>query len=249
MDKILQAIKQLLESSVQQSWSPLSDIKKIYYGDPITVALWDCPALIVRPRSTEYTPRGNQYDQKKCNVEIVLVYNQSTYFGSYKGTAYTIIDATRATGTSTLQTSIPHTLLVGQTVTITGVDPAGYNGTYVVTGVPSADEITVAKTSDPWAYVSGWSARHDDTTIVYAVKDSIEKIENNNALPSFETAPYTVAGTIQSNCLLPYNDGVNTYNTASFASVRSVDYVFSSNRGFPAYEVIVALDATTVDQR
>lgn len=79
----------------------------------------------------------------------MLVYNQSTYFGSYKGTAYTIIDATRATGTSTLQTSIPHTLLVGQTVTITGVDPAGYNGTYVVTGVPSADEITVAKTSDP----------------------------------------------------------------------------------------------------
>ena len=79
----------------------------------------------------------------------MLVYNQSTYFGSYKGTAYSIIDASRSTGVSTLQTSIPHALEVGQTVTITGVDPSGYNGTYVVTGVPAADEITVAKASDP----------------------------------------------------------------------------------------------------
>jgi len=76
MDKVLSAVKQLLEASVQQSWSPLSDIKKVYYGDPITVALSDCPALIVRPKSTEYVPRGNQYDQKKYNVEVVLVYNQ-----------------------------------------------------------------------------------------------------------------------------------------------------------------------------
>lgn len=109
----------------------------------------------MRPKSTEYIPRGNQYDQKKYNIDIVLVYNQSTYFGSYKGTAYTIIDANRSAGTSTLQTSIVHTLVIGQTVTITGVDPAGYNGTYVITGVPNTDEIEVAKTSDPGSYVSG----------------------------------------------------------------------------------------------
>lgn len=171
MDKVLSAVKQLLEASVQQSWSPLSDIKKVYYGDPITIALSDLPALVVRPKNTEYVPRGNQYDQKKYNLEIVLVYNQSSYYGSYKGTPFTIIDASRLAGTATLQTSINHTITAGQTVTITGITPSGYNGTYVVTAVPNTDEIEVALVTDPWVYVSGGSVRSDDTSIVYAVKD------------------------------------------------------------------------------
>lgn len=249
MDKVLSAIKQLLEASVQQSWSPLSDIKKVYYGDPITVALSDCPALIVRPKSTEYVPRGNQYDQKKYNVEVVLVYNQSSYYGSYKGTPFAIIAWSRLAGTTTLQTSINHNITAGQTVTVTGITPSWYNGTYIVTAVPSPDEIEVAIVADPGAYVSGGSVRSDDTSIVYAVKDSVDKVENNDPLPSFETEAYTVTGTIQKNPLLPYTSAGNTYNTASFASVRSVDYIFSNSRWFPTYEVIIGLDATVVDQR
>lgn len=249
MDKVMRAIKQLLEASVNQMWSPLSDIKKVYYGDPITVALSDCPALIVRPKSTEYDPRGNQYDQKKYNIEVVLVYNQSSYYQSYKLAEYNIIATSWLAGVATIQTSAAHAFVIGSAVTITGVTPAWYNGTYYVASVPDTDEITVAIANDPWLYASWGKAIKNDTSIVYAVQDSIYKVENNNALPSFETAQYTVTGTIQKNSQLPYNDGVNTYNTASFASVRSVDYVFSNNRGFPAYEVIVALDATVVDQR
>lgn len=96
--------------------------------------------------------------------------------------------------------------------------------------MPNTDEIEVALVADPGAYVSGGSVRSDDTSIVYAVKDSVDKVENNDALPSFETEAYTVTGTIQKNQLLPYTSAGNTYNTASFASVRSVDYVFSNSR-------------------
>ena len=38
----------------------------------------------------------------------------------------------------TIATSSPHTLQVGETVTVSGVAVAGYNGTYTVTAVPSS---------------------------------------------------------------------------------------------------------------
>jgi len=69
-------------------------------------------------------PRGNQYDQKKYNVEVVLVYNQSSYYGSYKGTPFAISDASRLTGTATFETSINHNITAGQTVTVTGITPS-----------------------------------------------------------------------------------------------------------------------------
>lgn len=249
MEKVLLAAKQLLENSIVQSWSPLSTIKRVYFGDPIMIPLSSLPALIVRPKSTQYTPRWSQYDQKQYNFEILLVYNQSSYYWSYKWSELNISSASWLAWIATITTSTTHDIFVWSDVTILSIDPTAYNWTYKVTGVPSSTSFEIAIATNPWSYVSWWKARKDDVTTVFAVKDSITKVENNDALPSFETEQYTVTWTIQKNPTLPYNDGLNTYATAVFASVRSVDYVFSNNRWFPAYEVIVTADATVVDNR
>src|SRR5262249_53369425 len=55
----------------------------------------------------------------------------------------------------TLTTASPHGLQVGQTVTLAGVAPAGYNGTYTVASVTSNTTFTVALPTNPGTYVSG----------------------------------------------------------------------------------------------
>ena len=81
MEKSISAIKQLLENSVSQAGQPLSDIRKVFFGDPVTIPESDLPALAVQPISTDYNMRGSRYDEKIQNVEIRLVYNAKAYFG------------------------------------------------------------------------------------------------------------------------------------------------------------------------
>ncbi len=81
MEKSIIAIKSLLENSVSQAGQPLSDIKKVFFGDPVTIPESDLPALAVLPISTDYNLRGSRYDEKIQNVEIRLVYNAKAYFG------------------------------------------------------------------------------------------------------------------------------------------------------------------------
>lgn len=69
-------------------------------------------------------------------------------------TAVNITNATWAAGVATF-TAASHTLAVGDKTTIAGVDPAGYNGTYIVDTVPDSDTFTAALAADPGAYVSG----------------------------------------------------------------------------------------------
>lgn len=60
-----------------------------------------------------------------------------------------------ATNVTTYVTTAAHTFVVGNTVVITGATPAGYNGTYVVTSVPSTTSFTVANITNPGAWTSG----------------------------------------------------------------------------------------------
>lgn len=69
---------------------------------------------------------------------------------------HTVSTASWAGGTATVTLSAAHTILVGTTVTVSGISPSGYNGTYVVTGVASTT-IDYAVVSDPGAYSSGGS--------------------------------------------------------------------------------------------
>lgn len=75
--------------------------------------------------------------------------------------AATITAASWASGVATI-TSANHKAYVGETVTITGVTPSGYNGTVIVTAV-TANTLSYALASNPGAYTSGGSlfwARH-----------------------------------------------------------------------------------------
>ena len=47
---------------------------------------------------------------------------------------------------------------VGQTVTIAGVAPSGYNGTFTITSVPTTTSFTYTLATDPGTYVSGGTA-------------------------------------------------------------------------------------------
>ena len=80
MKNVILAIKELLEASVADNDSPLSDIKKVFFGDPMIIPESDLPAIAIQPVSTDYVMRGSRYDQKQHTVEIRLVYNQKQYF-------------------------------------------------------------------------------------------------------------------------------------------------------------------------
>lgn len=62
-----------------------------------------------------------------------------------------------------------HNLVPGQIVTVTGVTPVGYNGTYVVISTPLATTFTVANITNPGAYTSGGSVAEPFTITCGAV--------------------------------------------------------------------------------
>jgi hypothetical protein len=75
--------------------------------------------------------------------------------------AATVSTASWATGTintATITTTAAHNFQVGQSVTITGVVPSGYNGTFTIASVPSTTTFTYALATNPGPYTSGGSA-------------------------------------------------------------------------------------------
>lgn len=76
---------------------------------------------------------------------------------SAEGTSKTITGATYSNGIVTF-TATSHGLAVNDLVTVSGVTPSGYNGSYRVLTVPTANTFTVALASNPGAYSSGGSA-------------------------------------------------------------------------------------------
>ena len=65
---------------------------------------------------------------------------------------------TWATGNATITTAAPHGLAVGATVTIGGVTPPGYNGTFTTAAGTTGSTIVVPIATNPGAYVSGGAA-------------------------------------------------------------------------------------------
>jgi type IV pilus assembly protein PilY1 len=68
----------------------------------------------------------------------------------------TVTTASWSAGTVTIDTTAAHGLSVGTSITVTGFDNAntGYNGTFLVTAVPSTTRLQYAVASDP----GGWAA-------------------------------------------------------------------------------------------
>lgn len=67
----------------------------------------------------------------------------------------TLSAAVWANGAVTVTTSLAHGYTVGQWVTIAGSTPAGYNGLYVITQVPSTTTFMFNLVSNPGTYTSG----------------------------------------------------------------------------------------------
>jgi hypothetical protein len=79
MQNIIEAVVQLLRSNIEQTSAPLSNVKCVYWGDPVSIPLSNSPALIVHPLVTDYKRRGTRYDEKIHQIEIRLVYNIKQY--------------------------------------------------------------------------------------------------------------------------------------------------------------------------
>lgn len=73
----------------------------------------------------------------------------------------TVSAASWSAGTVTIDTTAAHGLTVGSSITVTGFDNAntGYNGTFLVTAVPSTTRLQYAVASDP----GGWAAAGSET--------------------------------------------------------------------------------------
>ena len=69
--------------------------------------------------------------------------------------ANTITAATWASSQITFTTTSAHGLGVGVDITITGVSPSGYNGTYTTLTGTTGSTIVVANSTNPGSYVSG----------------------------------------------------------------------------------------------
>lgn len=246
MQTVVSAIKSLLDASVVTSGSPLSDIKKVFFGDPVLIPENDLPAIAVQPVSTEYEMRGSRYDQKLHTIEIRLVYNAKQYFGKSIWSGQAITAGAFSSGSINF-TSTAHGLSAGDNVIVSGITPEAFNWTFKVASVSDSDHFAVSKLVDPWIYVSGWSVSKATVDKVFAVEDAIQKVELTNV--DHSTAALSVCGTIQSNSSLPYSDGAMTRNAAEIAKIRSVNYSFSENRWFPTFEVVTTVEAKVIGDR
>lgn len=94
------------------------------------------------------------------------------------GLGYTISNATYASGVATYTTSTGHAVAVGESVTISGVSPSGYRGTFAIASVPSATTFTVAMGSNPGAFTGAGTAlvsSHYSTITEYCTDGSLTK--------------------------------------------------------------------------
>jgi hypothetical protein len=73
--------------------------------------------------------------------------DDNTHYLGNGGVAVT--GATWAAGTATATTASPHGFAIGQVVLVSGLVPAGYNGTVTVTAIPVRHPVRYALTSNP----------------------------------------------------------------------------------------------------
>jgi hypothetical protein len=83
--------------------------------------------------------------------------DDNTHYLGNGGVAVT--GATWAGGTATAATASPHGFAFGQVVLVSGLVPAGYNGTVTITAVPTATQFSYALISNPGASTVGGQAK------------------------------------------------------------------------------------------
>jgi hypothetical protein len=164
----------------------------------------------------------------------VLVYNAEN---NPIGIAIQNVDVT--SGILTLTTTVTHGFQTGQTVTISGVAPTKFNGTFVVIETPTATTFTLDNT-----YVSAT----DNEAITS--RGSIESVWEYQYAPSLDNSAIMRMEFDEYNRLeqtinrLPVGSGdLGFYGYYSVAFPRGYDYMFIVDAGFKAVppDVVIAI--------
>lgn len=101
-----------------------------------------------------------EYSDTQTYVIEIGYYGSNKYMRIYRDggaiqVTSNVASASWAGGEVTMTTVTPHHLTIGAVVTISGITPSGYNGTYTVTSVDvDAREFTYDLVGDPGAYTS-----------------------------------------------------------------------------------------------
>lgn len=93
MEKVITALKTLLEETIATPGSRLSDIKKVYFGDPMQIPASCQPAITIQPITTEVQDKGPGLAKKIHTVELRLIYNQRQYYGQNESAVQTATSA------------------------------------------------------------------------------------------------------------------------------------------------------------
>ena len=155
----------------------------------------------------------------------VLVYDAEN---TPNGIAIQNVDVT--SGVLTLTTTISHGFLTGQTVTISGVTPTKFNGTFTITGVPTSTTFTLDNTSIGATDNEAITARGGVESVwAYQYRPSLD----NSAILRMEFGEYNRMEQTPLN--LPSGTGdIGFYGYYPIVFPRGYDYIFIVDAGFKA---------------
>ncbi len=128
--------------------------------------------------------------------------------------------------TATITTSAANNFQPGQFVTISGVSPSGYNGSYQILSVPSTTTFIVGLVADPGTYVSGGSALVDQAALTEGgtsttqgyITDSLDghslsvagynqSVGGSTSTPNADIGVVSPSGSVNDSTLLPSTVG------------------------------------------
>jgi Dockerin type I domain/PQQ enzyme repeat len=156
-------------------------------------------------------------------------------FSSYNPTSFTVTSLTRSAGTATATISSTTGMRAGDSITISGATPAGYNGTFTITAVPSSTTFQFAVPGTLTSPATGTITAKWGANYKYVVGPFIKGTGNNT--DTFN-ANGTVATTDNADSW-----GVNLTDTSSiFAGTTP------SATGYIAFNALLQMNrvATTV---
>jgi hypothetical protein len=179
------------------------------------------------------TGEGNDYFPVWHPVNRVLkVYENNVLVYDAENTPIGIaiqnVDVT--SGVLTLTTTISHGFQVGQAVTISGVTPSKFNGTFYITAVPTATTFSVDNTDISATDNEAITARGGVESVwEYTYKPTLD----NSAIMRVQDGTYNRME--QSPLILPPGIGdLGFYGYYPIAFPRGYDYIFIVDAGFKA---------------
>jgi cyclophilin family peptidyl-prolyl cis-trans isomerase len=120
----------------------------------------------------------------------------------------TVSAASWAAGVATITLSAPSVLQAGDTVTISGMTPAGFNGTFTVTKVPTASTFTFALATNPGAATAFGTAVETGVTATMTTNASGGYTFNNVLPGTYKVTAGPVTGLINSTTPTPSVSGI-----------------------------------------